>query len=185
MAEGWGGAPFLFTVPSGWAIDRDGFVSKNTDATMKDATTGVLLAAFEVDHVYADACHTKGTLRPVGPTVDALATALANQAGRQASDPIDIVLGGYRGKRLELTAPTDLSACNGFLHTWADVGGAETGGWPAGAGQTDEIYILDVAGSRLVIVAAHWPRTLQDDLVELNKVVASIQITRAGQAEPR
>jgi hypothetical protein len=70
----------------------------------------------------------------------------------------------------------DLSNCGGFLHTWSDVGGGQTGGWPAGPGQVDDIYILDVSGTRLVIVATRWPDTTPQDVVELDRVVASIRI---------
>src|SRR5215208_3025064 len=43
---------------------------------------------------------------PVGPTVDDLATALANLAPfRMTSPPSDVTIYGYRGKHLELTVP--------------------------------------------------------------------------------
>jgi len=175
MPAQWGGVPFSFTVPQGWAIDRDGFISKDTSGSVTESTTGVLLAAFKVDHVYADACR-HGTLEPISSSVESLATALANQAGRETSDPLDVFMDGYPGQRVELAAPTDLSKCGGFLHTWSEVGGDQTGGWPAGPGQTDDIYILDVSGTRLVIVAARWPETTPQDVVELDRVVASIRI---------
>ena len=43
-----------------------------------------------------------------GSDVDGLATALANQPLRNATDPRDIVLAGFRGKYLELSVPTDI-----------------------------------------------------------------------------
>ena len=173
-----GAVAFSFTVPAGWATDRDGFVSTGTGGgTVIRLTSGVILAAYTVDHVYADACHPPGTLQPVGDSVEELATALVTQLGRGTAGPFAVSVDGYAGRRVELTAPADLSNCDrGLLRTWSDLGGDETGGWPAAPGQTDEVYIVDVNGTRLVIVAAHWADTTPQDLTQLQHVLDSIRI---------
>lgn len=175
MPREFGGVAFSFTVPAEWATDRDAFVSKGIGGG--PLISGVILTAFTVDHVYSDACHPAGTLQPVGDSVDALASALVTQLGRGTAGPFAVSVDGYAGQRVELTAPADISSCDGgLLRTWSDVGGDETGGWPAAPGQTDEVYIVDVNGTRLVIVAAHWADTTRRTLTELQRVVDSIRI---------
>jgi hypothetical protein len=178
MPKEFGGVPFSFTVPAGWATDRDSFVSKGTGGgEVIRLTKGVILAAFTVDHVYADACHPQGTIQLVGDSVEALATALGTQLGRDTAGPSAVSVDGYTGQLVELIAPADISSCDGgLLRTWSDVGGDQSGGWPAGPGQTDEVYIVDVDGTRLVIVAAHWADTSPQDLAELQHVLDSIRI---------
>ena len=173
-----GAVAFRFTVPAGWATDRDSFVSTGTGGgPLVGLTSGVILTAYTVDHVYADACHPQGTNQPVGESVEALATALSSQVGRGTAGPFAVSVDGFAGQRVELTAPADISGCDGgLLRTWSDVGGDETGGWPARQSQTDEVYIVDVNGTRLVIVAAHWADTTPQQLTELQHVLDSIRI---------
>jgi hypothetical protein len=178
MPMPYGGTAFAFTLLSGWENPPgDGFIRKNRDSTsVLETTTGVNFAAWQIDAVYADACQAAGTDEPVDETVTALATALASQAGRETSGPADTVLDGYPTQVVELIAPDDLSECGGNLRTWPGLNGDEDSGWPAGPGQTDTVYIMDIDGTRLVIVATHWADTAATDLAELEEVVASIQI---------
>jgi hypothetical protein len=181
MPVRFGGVGFAFTVPAGWEVDIDHFVHKGTDGTRKESgaimipsiTTGVILSAWQVDRVYADACHPDGTDLPVDASVDALATALAGQLGRVTSGPAEATVGGHPAQIVELTAAADLTDCGDMLLTWPDL----KGGWlPASPNQIDAVYIVDVDGTRLVIVATHWAGTSAADLAELEAVVASIQI---------
>ncbi len=172
-----GGAAFDFTVPAGWTTDSDLFVQKNTDADqLVEITTGVMFSAWQVDHVFADACEGDGTEEPIDDAVASLATALANQAGRESSAPAEIEVDGYTGQLVELTAPADLTSCGGRLRTWPALNGDLNSGWPAGPGQIDDVYIVDADGTRLVVVATHWAGTSAADLAELEEIVVSIQI---------
>src|SRR5918996_428779 len=98
---------------------------------------------------------------PVGPSVDDLATALADLAPfRVTSPPEDVTIYGYRGKHLELTVP-DLpvegsgddrrfTGCgDGNLESWIapNLGGAFFG-YNAEPGRTEVFWILDVDGTR-------------------------------------
>ena len=59
--------------------------------------------------VYGDACHWETTI-PDAPvtTVDEFVAALASQESRDASEPVDITLGGYAGKSITLEVPDDV-----------------------------------------------------------------------------
>lgn len=165
-----------FTVPAGWTIDQDGFVSKHAGAPGE-----VLFGTWIVTHAYPDICQREaGTLVDAGTTTDELASVLVAQKGRVASAATDVTLGGYPAKRIELTVPADLDVTKcvgGVIRFWPDPGPDESGGLCCSAvGSTDVVYIVDVAGDRLTVVARHQPGSSAADLAELEAIVASIAI---------
>ena len=136
------------------------------------------------DHSWADP--------PVGPSVDDLAAELADLAPfRVTSPPRDVTAFGYRGKHLELTVP-DLpvegegddrrfTGCEeGTLKSWvAFVDAAEEGdafyGY-TGPGYREELWILDVEGTRLMIQAGRSRGSPSEDLAERRAILDSIRI---------
>ena len=143
-----------------------------------------------VTNLAADACDGNAPLDPpVGPTVDDLATALSQLQPFQLSEaPTDVTLSGYQGKRLTLTVPADLvvngtGEGRGFqgctdrrLYSWvAPLLGGPFWGYNA-AGMTEEFSILDVEGTRLVLVKLTSPDTPAQDLTERDAIFDSIVI---------
>ncbi len=124
---------FTFTVPAGWA-NEEGWIIKNLEGepiNRYGVTNDVVLVTYFVTHVYTDICNWQGSLNEVGPTVDDLAAALVAQAGRLASAPADVTLGGFPAKRIELTVPADLDVddCDGGnVRFWPDPGPDQSGG---------------------------------------------------------
>jgi hypothetical protein len=136
------------------------------------------------EHVWADP--------PVGPSVDDLAAALAALAPFQVtSAPEDVTIYGYSGKHLELTVPDlpvdgvgdhgHFTGCtDGNLKSWvapfdtAEPGDAYYG--YTGPGYTEEYWILDVDGTRLMIVAERSPGSPSADLAEQQAILDSIRI---------
>ncbi len=175
-------ARLTFTVPVGWSTDG-GFVYKAPGpgaATPPPYSVGkVLLVSWIVSHVYTDVCHWQGTLAPVG-TADQFAILLANQKGRTASAPTNVVLGGAPAKRIDLTVPAtlDVTKCDsGNIRFWPDPGPDESGGLCCSAvGSTDVVYILSAAGKTWAIVARHQADTSAGDQAELDGIVASLRI---------
>jgi len=94
------------TVPERW-FNFDGWgISKGRKLPFPLA-----VSFWDVAQVYSTPCHWAG--KPMidpGPDVERLATVLANQPLRNATDPRDIVLAGFRGKYLELSVPTDINS---------------------------------------------------------------------------
>jgi len=126
---------------------------------------------------------------PVGPSVDDLADALADLAPfRVTSPPEEVTIYGYSGKRLELTVP-DLpvegsaddrrfpGCVDGGLHSWIapHLGGAFNG-YNAEPGRTEELWILDVEGTRLLIEANWSPPSPPEDVAEMRAILDSIRI---------
>jgi hypothetical protein len=136
------------------------------------------------DHSWADP--------PVGPSVDDLATALAELAPfRVISPPKDVTIYGYSGKHLELTVPDlpvegegdnlGFSECEeGKLKSWvAFIDTAEPGdafyGY-TGPGYREELWVLDVDGTRLMIAAGRSPGSPTEDLAERRAILDTIRI---------
>lgn len=161
-----------FTLPAGWTTAD--LVAKNS------GTPGeVLFTTWVVTHVFTDVCHW-GTLVNAGTTTDDLISALSAQHGRTASAPSDATISGYPAKRIELTVAADLdvSTCtDGNLRYWPGPGPDLSSGLCCNPpGNIDDVYVVDIAGRRLVVVARHYPGSSEADKAELQSVVDSIQI---------
>ncbi len=132
-----GSADLILTVPAtGWSSDganlKKGLIAEPVGGVHAEVLISPLWRA---RNLTADPCHWRsgGELDPpVGPTADDLATALVEQAAGNASAPTDVTVGGYPGKRVELSLPVglDIATCDGgeFFRWWDESG--EKGGWP-------------------------------------------------------
>lgn len=159
------------TVPAGWSPLGQRGVTKGAGQTFVVVTFWPFPTDF--DRVYADPCRWKTSIidPPVGPTVDDLANALADQAMRGDAVPVDVTIDGHDGKYLEMSVPTDIDFAadcdDGFFYSWG-------GRFHQGPGQVDGVYILDVDGQRQVLIAHHMPGTSAADLAEQHAIVESI-----------
>lgn len=173
---------YTVTMPADWQAGGEPVKNDGTPASLA-------LMTWRVGNVSADPCQWVGNLLnpPVGPTVDDLATALANQPRRSATTPMDVSLGGYSGKYLELTVPIDLdfATCSQdpgqgptsphFFVSWVGLTTDETMGF-ARPGSHDRIWILDVNGVRLLLDAVDFPAATAQDRGELQSIIDSIHI---------
>jgi hypothetical protein len=127
---------------------------------------------------------------PVGPTVNDLATALSNLAPfKVTSPPKDVTIYGYSGKHLELTVPDlpvegqgddrSFTQCvGGNLKSWIApeaLGGAFYG-YNAEPGRTEEFWILDIEGTRLMIETNWSPDSPRKDVAEMRAILDTIRI---------
>lgn len=171
----------LVTLPEGWAND-DGWIVAPIEPA--GYITGLLL--WDVVDVYAHPCQWQVPRVHPEPTVDDLVAALVEQPLRDATEPVDVTLDGYHGKRLEWSVPddADFTACD-----VRDPGGEPTfeswtaTGWSSdryqqGRGQVDRLWIMDVGDARLVIDAQFMPEATEEQIAELMEVVASLRFER-------
>ena len=153
----------------------------------------VVLTTMTVDNVVADACtdHTPAD-PPVGPSVDDLATALTQlRPFEVSSPPRDVTLLGYEGTHLQLTVPdlpttsdrgnVQFAGCTGGnLESWYsplhDGGERAYFGYNGESGRTEDFWILDVDGTRLVITTQFGPGSMDSDVAELEAIFDSIRI---------
>jgi hypothetical protein len=129
-------------------------------------------ASFEiVDNLSADPCTRELLDPPVGTSVEDLVTALSNLPGFTATLATDVTIDGYNGKQLTLTAPERDPPCDSML-TWKTT----TRQNGVGPGEVNEVTILDVDGTRLLICIAYQPSTPRAVQSQLHAIVDSVQI---------
>jgi hypothetical protein len=169
------GAQLTVMMPTGWVSwPSDSSIPSAIIKGEPEPPNWMAVGAISVDNIYTDRCQWRSALLdpPLGPTVDDLTIALADVWGADATAPVDVTLDGFAGKQIVLTVPTnvDFADCdNGQFRRFPDF-------WYQGQGQIDRIWILDVEGERLVVLASFFPEGSAEDLAELQQVIDSIQI---------
>jgi class 3 adenylate cyclase len=158
-----------FTLPAGWdRVRADGLLWNDAGARLGFAV---------VDNLYVDPCDPDRGLREpaVGPSVDDLTRALTSDAEWQAAEVTEGFFFGFAGNHVALTAPAALSSCAEeswrFLHTLGNPGYV-----PAFSSERVDTWILNVAGTRLVIAANSDPQLSGRVRAELQAIIDSIRI---------
>ena len=133
---------------------------------------GARIDGSTINVVYPDACGRPGTAVTVDTTAEAIA-AVAAITGVEVSDPTDVTIGGYEGKRFVITVPPGYveTACNdGAVVVADDMTNLDPG--------VTTLYLLDVDGTTLALAVIG----IEDGdpaLTSLfNQVLASMQIER-------
>jgi hypothetical protein len=110
-------------------------------------------------------------------TVDEAVAALSRQPSRNASTPIDVVVGGHAGKSLTLHVPDDavFSSCDeGEFRTLVE--GDDDYRYHQAPGQIDTLWVLDVNGEVVVFDAGYYEGTPQSVVDELEAIVESASL---------
>jgi hypothetical protein len=165
-----------FTVPDGWA----GFGASVVHAVEAyHPPRGASLHFGRGGWLYSKLCGgPAGPDVPTGTTVDEFVTALVDHPDLDLTNPVDVTLGGYSGKYLELRAPAntttdelgpDPSGCN-YYFVW------EPGIYAQGPNALWHIWVLDVNGIRVVVRSDSFPGTTPQVQAQLQAIVDSIQI---------
>ncbi len=155
-------------------------VSKNDDGLDPPVTVGAAVLAWAWPkgtgfNVYGDACHWTTTI-PETPatTPDEIAAAFAAQASSDATAPVDVTVGGFAGKSITVRVPMSydlpnatreekFADCDNDVFAFYGIEGETMEARNAqGAGQIDELWILDVGGSIVILDAALSPATPAD-----------------------
>jgi hypothetical protein len=108
-----------------------------------------------------------------GPSADELVAAILSHPGWTVTGTEPITLDGHTGQVVHVTLPEGTTDATPF-YLFGDAAGGQVYGWEAG--QLFDVYVLDVAGDRLVVDAFHYPGTSAEDLAAQQAVVDSIQI---------
>ena len=113
---------FTVTVPDGWSVSDLGGIWVNSNAP----PDGAMLIFWRGGWLYEDPCNAFGSPSvEVGPTAEDFAAALADHPLLDATAPVDVTVGGYAGKYVDVRAPANLEACAGEYRIWDP-------GWGAG-----------------------------------------------------
>jgi len=183
-------------VPAGYEAIGTYAVIKSGD----EPTDFVGLGVWEVDAVYEDPCRWSATDiddQSVGPTVNDFVAALLAQPGRTwwipgTNPPVDaanhlngpgdtritsVSVDGILGKRLLLGVHPDIPF-DGV--TFPDCDEGDFRSWPGrfhqAPSQFDDVRVLDVGGTRLIIATTYFPTTSEEDRAELEAMFQSIDI---------
>jgi hypothetical protein len=174
-----GGPLMTVTIPaSGWIYDSalSGAPLIKGDEVQNLPEAAMLVMPTQAGiYVYGDPCRYESTTPDVpATTVDEVTAALAAQASRDASDPVDVTVGGYAGKSIILHVPDDavFADCEeGEFAMFAVEGETGPGRYSQGPGQVDELWILDVDGA-IVIIDAMYAPTTPNALIEEMRAIA-------------
>jgi hypothetical protein len=160
-----------FDVPDGFSACVGG---PTEQGTCSDLAGGGGITFLIVENVVADPCGDALAEPPVGPSVDDLVGAISNLDGFTATKPIDVKVDGYKGKQIEVTAPSS-PTCG--LNTWATADRTNS----VGPGESNVLQIVDVDGARVLIAEAYSGTTdtvPADTLEKVDAILASVQITK-------
>ena len=169
----------IVTAPKGWTgyasfgLGKDGLVGEVSEiGLVTGAPTGL----------YPDPCHWKpGTDKSknavlVGPTVDDLVAAIVGSPHLAAGKPAAITVDGYVGKQIEVRLPSDVdfSTCDdGYWYPFATDAQMIRA---QGPGNIWNMLVLDVAGSRIVVMDEHFDGTPAAAKAETQAILDSVQI---------
>jgi len=155
----------------GWIIDAGGGSEPDQRGVVQ---------VWRVDRVLGTPCRPH-TAEPVGPTAADLARALVSQRG-PSTQPTPTRLDGHPGFALEVTVPpdADLEACGDGEYTlW--LAGRNSGPWHSDVpGIVHHLWILDVRGTRTVIVASNYPDQPASQHRELIEIAKTAHFEHAG-----
>jgi hypothetical protein len=177
-------------IPAGWHGFGSWAITGPRPAE-QGAPDGIAVAFVAAEGLRSDPCHwdiagTGALDQPgdieVGPTVDDLAAALAASTAYESTTPIDVTLGGFEGKQVDLELPTDISACDvpagGADARYTVFSGAEGGGfYGIGDAPRSQVSIVDVDGTRLIVVLISHPGTRAEDVDAAQMILDSLVIT--------
>jgi hypothetical protein len=172
------GITVMIGAPGWTSLPEFGGLTKGPDTDPPQSA--ILLWAWPVGtafDVYGDPCQWESTT-PDTPvtTADDIAAALAAQASRDASDPIDVAIGGHQGKKVTLHVPTDAAFEDCDDTSFASYGVAGTrdpSRTHQGPGQVDEIWILNVNGGVAILDVMYHADTPAAVIDEMRAIVES------------
>ncbi len=140
----------LIDVPAGYRAGGDGYEISAED---NDGTGYRHFDTWTVSEVAEQPCGDTAWVDP-GPGVYDLADALAALPVWESTRPVPVTVGGHQGIVMELNVPADIpDKCRSELLSWHDHLGGTQG---IGAGKTQRLWIVDVDGHRLMLIAGYF-----------------------------
>jgi hypothetical protein len=108
----------------------------------------------------------------VGPSVEDFVDALEEHPLLDVTEPKPVRLGRYGGQFLSLFGPRDISGCEEW-RPW------DPSPYLQGPENRWDLWVMDVAGVRVVIMAEYFPETPHHIKAELHAMAESIRFTPA------
>jgi len=160
------GMRVTMTLPAGWSGVSGSAIGK----APFELPSGVGLGFAQPTTVFRDPCAPATSAEPVGPTVDNLVAALADLPNVTGATQVDATISGFSGTHLTFVVDTTGIDCvMGLYGQGSFIRAAENG-------QRQDLWVLDVGGTRLVIDGATFPETLAKDRAEMLAIVDTLVI---------
>lgn len=161
-----------------------------------EAPKGIGIGFLTAEGLFSDPCHwdlARNGSWPqagdvaAGTTAEDLVAALGANDAYTATAPVDVVIGGYSGKRVDLELPADVttgcdvvaaqSGSGGVSFVWGTTDAAGNGLYIQGPNQRWQVNVIDIAGTRLIVVVDDYPTTPQAYRDAARAIVDSIELT--------
>lgn len=158
------------TLPPGWEAD-----ASSAHRTASDGSE-LAISAWVPTSVYADPCQWQGTDVAVGPTAADFVAALAAQPMHRTRDAT-VKIADLTAQMLFVTVAdsVDFSTCDdGQFRMWTGASASEARIGSA-AGETDEVYAIEVGG-RVVVLDLAYSDASTDELAEMHRIIQSLQL---------
>jgi hypothetical protein len=173
--------PISFEVPAGWWTQDSVLAKGGIPGELE--TPDMLFWTQRITVVNPDACHRiTGDWIHVS-TADEIVEALMGQSGIfHTTDALPFETGTLQGRKVvfggrEFTGLSDASDCSdGVLRSWAGTTDLGEGGHPIIEGQVVSLYVFDVDGTPLTLVAIRQADSSASDVAELDSIVRSVRI---------
>lgn len=163
------------TVPEGWEAATD-VLSLFPAASRITSENGPALVLGWTNFwvgVNSQPCSPVSHQKPdikVGPTVDDFVGAVVAHPRLNVTEPKPVKLGKYRGQFFSLIGPKDISDCEEW-RPW------DPGPYLQGEENRWDLWVMNVKGVRVVIMAEYFPETPKDITAELRAMAESIRFT--------
>lgn len=169
----------LVTVPAGWSAANEVHLIEPAPAGT-GAPNGAALVMGWTNYwaaLNSQPCSSVSHQVPdieVGPTVDDFVNAVVAHPLLDVTEPKPVRLGGYRGQFFTLVGPSDISDCEEW-RPW------EPSPYLQGPGNRWDIWVMDVSGVRVLIMAEYYPGTSRTIKAELHDMARSIRFVSGKQ----
>jgi hypothetical protein len=176
-------------VPAGWV----GYPANVALTSPGESNEGIAIGFLKADGLFSDPCQwdmdgTGAYDQPgdveIGPTVDDLVAALQANSSYTSSTPGSVTFGEFKGSELELQLPGDdvLSTCDrepggepkGLFYVFS---GKEAGWYAQGPDNRFRLTIVDVDGTRLIVMISYFEASPQADLSAAEAIIDSLEFT--------
>jgi len=162
----------------GWNVIGPGILTKGDD--VDNVPEAAIISWSEPPgaefSVYGDPCaYASTTPDTPATTVEEIVVALAAQASRDASEPMDVTVDGYPGKTIIVHVPDDVDpgSCEGGEFAMFGTAEDDFARFNQGPGQIDELWIIGVEGSIVIFDTMYRPDTPTQLIEEMRALAGS------------
>ena len=161
---------YTFTVPAaGWSALGGNGVARGEETGDSPNFAGFSMWG-PVASLYTDACHWGVSERT--PTDGDFASAIARLEGFETSGPTDTNVGSHSAQHVRLTLPSGVN----FSECDQDQYRSFEGRYYQGAGQVDNVWMVDLDGIDHLVFTSHLPGASADVVGQLEAMVQSLEI---------